>query len=67
MNNYEINLDVDPNDKYQKAKKDLIQAIQSINSLDSNQQKQLAYELIGAEKVNLFISIMQQLHSNNQK
>lgn len=68
MNDLKIKLDIDPNDKYEKARKDLIQAMNSINVLDFEQQKQLAYELLGAEKMNLLINFAQYFfNKNNQR
>lgn len=65
-NSFKVKLNIDPNDKYIKAKKDLIEALNSINALPPQQQQQLAYELIGAEKMNLFISFMQQFFNNQR-
>lgn len=61
MNNWDVNLTIDPKDKYEKAKKDILQAQKSFNDLDNVQQQQLAYEIIGAEKLNWLINFIQQL------
>ncbi len=61
MDNFEWKITVDPKDKYNKAKKDILQAQKSFNDLDYAQQQQLVYELIGAEKLNWLINSIQQL------
>lgn len=58
-NGYKVKLNIDSNNKYIKAKEDLIEALNSINELPLQQQQQLAYELIVAEKMNLYIRFMQ--------
>lgn len=52
-------LDFDPTDNYQKARKDLITALNSIGQLTPEQQRQLATELFGAKAVNDFIRFAQ--------
>lgn len=47
MNNFEFNLSCDPKDDYEKAKKDLIQAMISFQRLNNLQQEQLVRELFG--------------------
>lgn len=51
-------LDFDPTDNYQKAKKDLITALNSIRQLMPEQQRQLAIELFGAKAINDFIGFI---------
>jgi hypothetical protein len=59
MADYRIMPDIVPNDKYEKAKGDLIQAIYSFRALNPQQQQQLAYEILGAETMAAFINMMQ--------
>ena len=66
MNNgVDIKLTIDPQDKYLKAKKALIEAMESIRDLDPQQQQQLAREVFGAQMVEAFINIMQQNFNRN--
>lgn len=60
MYNCEFNVTIDPKDKYEKAKKDMIQAMNSIRDLDMQQRQQLLYELVGIEQFNMFIKLYQQ-------
>lgn len=57
--NIKPKLDFDPTDNYQKAKKDLITALDSVGKLPFEQQKSLAIELLGAKAVNDFIRFLQ--------
>ncbi len=57
--NGNIKLDFNPADAYQKAKKDLCTALDSLNQLNKEQQVQLIYELLGAKAVNDFINFVQ--------
>jgi len=59
MSDYRIITDIHFDDDYVQAKKDLIQALNSIRKLTTEQQVTLAKELVGAESVNNFIKIMQ--------
>lgn len=61
MNGYEIKPTIDPKDNYEKARKDVIQAMNSIQKLTSQEQQQLAYELLGVNAVNSFITLMNQI------
>ena len=47
---------------YFYAKKDLIQALNSIGKLEPWQREQLAKELLGADAVTAFLNIMQRRH-----
>lgn len=47
MDNYELKIGVEPTDKYQKAKQDVVQALNSIKQLNENEQQVLAEELFG--------------------
>jgi hypothetical protein len=59
MADYRITLNITPDDKYEKAKKDLLQAICSFQSLEQQQQQRLANEVFGIETVAAFINLMQ--------
>lgn len=59
MADYKIVPDINFNNDYVQAKKDLIQALNSIQKLTMEQRKALAVEILGAELVNNFIQILQ--------
>ena len=49
MSEYEMKLDVEPNDNYEKAKQDLIKARLSFEKLTDQERKKLFSEVIGVE------------------
>ena len=49
MERPKLKLDIEPADKYEKAKKDLITAMNSCAELSPQQKEQLALELLGVE------------------
>lgn len=51
MNNLKLTLGIEPTDKYEKAKMDLIQARKSFFELTQQEQRMLAEELVGAANV----------------
>lgn len=51
MNNYEISIDVTPKDKFEKAEKDLIQALKSFSELNFQEQQQLVIKLFGVAQL----------------
>ena len=51
MNDYKINLSVEPTNDYEKAKKDIFHAMNSIQKLSPQQRERLATELFGVEKI----------------
>ncbi len=53
MNGLKPNLSFDPKDDYEKAKKDIFQAINSIQKLSPQQRERLAIELFGIERIEL--------------
>ncbi len=59
MNNIEVNLSLDPVGKYEKAKKDLIQAIISISKLTEQERERLIREVFDDTKVDFVIRFMQ--------
>ncbi|MDE6424691.1 MAG: hypothetical protein K2K89_00915 [Ruminococcus sp.] len=60
MNGYTIKPSIEPNDKYEKARQDVFQALNSISDLDMQQQQRLLLELVGIEKFNMLIKFYQQ-------
>lgn len=50
MNGINLSMDIDPVDKYEKAKKDLIQAKKSFLELTPQERQKLVYEFLDAEK-----------------
>ena len=61
MNKVNAKIEFEPTDKYLKAKKDLVQAMMSINELSPIQQEYLVREFIGAEGVAALINFMNML------
>ena len=51
MNNFKINLSIEPTNDYDKAKIDFLQAMNSIQKLSPQQREQLAVEMFGIEKI----------------
>lgn len=60
MNNLKLTLGVEPTDKYEKAKMDLIQARKSFFELTEREQRMLAEELVGATNVATLLNILHQ-------
>jgi len=60
MNNYELSLSLEPTNKYEKAKKDLIQALKTFKELNFQEQHQLASELFGVAQVDFVLKIVSQ-------
>lgn len=58
MNDFQFNLSIDPKDDYEKAKKDFIQAMNSIQKLSPQQREQLATELFGLERMELIRQVL---------
>lgn len=59
MDDYDINISIEPKDKYAKAKEDVIQAMKSMQELTSQQRDQLVKELFGPEAVAYIQRMMQ--------
>jgi hypothetical protein len=53
MDNYEFKIGVEPTDKYEKAKKDLLQALKSFGELLPIQKEYLIKEILGATNVEI--------------
>ena len=47
MTDYNLKLDIVPTDKYEKAKKDLVTALNSLYELSQDQKEKLVCELVG--------------------
>lgn len=60
MNEYKVSLGIEPTNDYEKAKQDLIQAMQSIQKLSPLQQQMLAKEFFEATSVMALLEIFQQ-------
>ena len=60
MDNFKVKLNVEPTNDYEKAKLELLKAMNSIRALPPYQQKQLAEEVFGVEAVATLAHIMQQ-------
>lgn len=60
MKSCNLTIDVQPTSKYQKAKKDLIVAINSYEELAPQEKELLICEFFGAEKVAFLQSILTQ-------
>lgn len=60
MNEYKVTLGIEPTNDYEKAKQDLIQAMQSIQKLSPLQQQMLAKEFFEATSVMALLEIFQQ-------
>ena len=59
MDNYKLTVGVEPIDKYEKAKQDLIAAKQSFDKLSQEQKWHLINEMLGAEAATMFFQVMQ--------
>ena len=51
MDKYKLTFGIEPTDKYNKAKQDLIQALKSLQELSPQEQKVLAEEMFGIAQV----------------
>lgn len=62
MDNYKINLSVDPTNKYEKAKSDVLKAMNSVDELDLPQKEKLLYEVVEDKaKLELFINFIKNM------
>lgn len=55
MNDYKLTVDIEPTDKYEKAKQDLLQAKKSIEALSPEERKRLVCETFSAETLQTFL------------
>ena len=60
MDNYRFTLGIEPADKYEKAKQDLLQALKSVGELSPSQQRMLVEELFGAAQVAMVFNAFRQ-------
>lgn len=51
MQKYKLDLEIEPTDKYEKAKQDLIQALKSYDDLTPDQKESLMKEFFGVANV----------------
>lgn len=57
MDKYKLTFGIEPTDKYEKAKQDLIQALHSLQELSPQEQRVLTEELFGAAQVAIAINM----------
>ncbi len=57
--NFDVKLDIEPNDNYGKARQAIIRAMEAISKISPVKPDRLARELLTAEKYNLLISFLQ--------
>ncbi len=58
MDDYKFSVGIEPTDAYEKAKCDMLQALESINMLTPIQQRKLAEELLGRAKFESFCQLL---------
>lgn len=63
MNDDELSISVEPKDKYEKAEKDLVQALISFEKLNPQEQRQLACKIFGMAQVDFVIKMIQQYNT----
>lgn len=61
MNNLKLTLGIEPTDKYEKAKMDLIQARKSFFELTQQEQRRLMEEFVGADNVAAMVRLFNQI------
>lgn len=60
MDDYRITVGIRPTNDYDKAKQDVLQAMESIRKLPPPQQRMLAEELVGTGNVAVLLNILHQ-------
>ncbi len=60
MDDYRVTVGVEPTNDYDKARQDLLQAMNSIRKLSPQQQRMLAEEFFGATNVAALVEILHQ-------
>lgn len=58
MGNFEMKLDIEPKNDYEKARKDLLKFLDSVSQLNREQQEQLAKEYIPASVIGLALDFI---------
>ncbi len=61
MNQYRPTIGIEPIDKYEKAKQDVLKARDSVMALLPAQQERLAKELFGVENYGAVVNLMQRM------
>lgn len=61
MNNYKLNLDIEPKDDYEKATKDWLKFLQSFYNLSPQEKERWVNEAFGPQNVQIAMKIMQML------
>ncbi len=57
MDKYKLTFGIEPSEKYEKAKQDLIQALLSLQELSDEEHKIMAEEIFGAAQVAVAMDI----------
>lgn len=57
MDRFKATIGIEPTNKYDKAKQDLIQAMNSIQELSQQEQQKLFTELFGAARIAAVLSL----------
>ena len=63
MADYNLKMDVEPTDKYEKAKKDLITAFNSFHELSQEKKEQLIRELVGEQAFQTVFELMKLINN----
>lgn len=60
MDAYKLTVEIEPTDKYEKAKKDLLQALKSYGELTAQEKECLMQEFFGAANVASILNVLKQ-------
>ena len=60
MDNYQVTVGVEPTNDYDKAKQDVVKALNSIRKLSPWKQQMLAEEFVGATNVAILLRLFNQ-------
>lgn len=60
MNYYKPTLGIEPTDKYEKAKQDILQALNSVQALTPQERQRLAEEMFRDANVTVMLNILHQ-------
>ena len=60
MSEFKLKLEIEPKEKYEKAKKDVLGAMKSVGELSEKQRYELCKEIIGMECSSQFYNMMKQ-------
>ena len=64
MDNYKFTIGVEPTNDYEKARKDLFKAMDSINKLNVVERRRLAEEFFGVQAVATLENVYRQFSKN---